>query len=387
MKSSPNIERAIAGATTEAPSLKTIRQTMSTSPFSSRPDSGKPDRWRLPDDFDPRNPDCFEHHTLETDEIDLHYAALGDPQGTPVIFCHGFPEIWYSWRRQLPALASAGYRAIAPDMRGFGASSSPPELEAYESRKICQDLIALLDRLGAKRGVFVGHDFGGMVVWHMALMHPDRVRAVASANTPFYPHSRLNPVQILRSRPGRMAYQVFFMQTGPEGGPGPAEAELEADVHRTLSAFYRGPAQFAGEGQDNDEGGGFPTAEAIASKGFLNSFAGPHPQSDLLDSTELTVYARAFERTGFRGPLNWYRNLEANWRWLSEAPEQKISRPALMITAGRDPILTPRSSQHMERFIPQLERAHIEASGHWTQQEFPEKLNAILLEWLQRVAS
>ena len=294
----------------------------------------------------------LSHHAYETNGIRMHTAERGD--GPPVILCHGFPELWYSWRHQLSAIAAAGFRAIAPDMRGYGETDAPPRVEDYRHEQICADLVGLLDAVGERQAVFAGHDWGGAIVWAMALHHPERVRAVAGVNTPFSPAGPVNPLEARTANPGRWDYQLYFQE------PGVAEAELEADVERTFRLTFR----------SSDPADGFDVLagshDVRARGGWLAGYPADAERSVMLSAEELDYFVQAFRRTGFRGGLNWYRNHEA-----------------LMVTAGKDPILTPDLAAGMERWIPRLSRGHIEQCAHWTQQEAPKALNPILVEWLR----
>jgi soluble epoxide hydrolase/lipid-phosphate phosphatase len=308
------------------------------------------------------------HDQFEINDISMHVAQQGT--GPAVILVHGFPELWFSWRRQLPALAGAGLRAIAPDMRGYGDTTAPPRIDDYTLENICADLVALLDHLELNDAVFVGHDWGGMVVWNMALHHPTRVRAVAGVNTPFIPHLPLNPLEMMKANPGRFDYQLYFQE------PGVAETELEADIRRTFAILFRSSKPEdrldvnIGSAGVRERGGLFVGAPDEISR------------SVMLSESELMTFVRTYEKTGFRGPLNWYRNHERNWEWGKQTAGGKVLQPALMITAGKDTILTPEMSHGMEEWIPNLARGHIEACSHWTQQEAPDELNRILIDWL-----
>uniref|UniRef100_A0A8C9LGD3 Epoxide hydrolase 2 n=1 Tax=Pavo cristatus TaxID=9049 RepID=A0A8C9LGD3_PAVCR len=290
--------------------------------------------------------------------VQLHFVEMG--HGPTICLCHGFPESWLSWRYQIPALADAGFRVIALEMKGYGESTAPPG-EQYPSFPMgprCdhehpKDLTVFLDKLGIPQAVFIGHDWGGAVVWNMALFYPERVRAVASLNTPYL---RADPtvdiVEKMKSFP-MFDYQFYFQE------PGVAEAELEKDIGRTLKALIR------------------------STRGLLVGFPENIPESLILHGAELQYYIERFQRSGFRGPLNWYRNMRPNWQWALSAKDRKILMPALMVTAGKDVVLLPSMSKGMEEWIPQLRRGHLEVCGHWTQMERPAALNKILVEWLE----
>ncbi|XP_042658969.1 bifunctional epoxide hydrolase 2 isoform X4 [Tyto alba] len=292
--------------------------------------------------------------------VQLHFVEMG--HGPVVCLCHGFPESWLSWRYQIPALADAGFRVIALEMKGYGESTAPPDVKEYSQEQICKDLAVFLDKLGIPQSVLVGHDWGGAVVWNMALFYPERVRAVASLNTPYRPaNPAVDIVEKMKTYPN-FDYQFYFQE------PGVAEAELEKDIGRTL----KDRLPFALNFHRVQERGG-----------LLVGFPENPPASQLLHGPELQYYIQRFEKSGFSGPLNWYRNMRPNWRWALSAKDRKITMPALMVTAGKDVVLHPSMSNGMEEWIPRLRREHIEECGHWTQMERPAALNRILLEWLE----
>ncbi|KAM9196648.1 bifunctional epoxide hydrolase 2 [Mergus octosetaceus] len=301
--------------------------------------------------------------------VQLHFVEMG--QGPPVCLCHGFPEVWLSWRYQIPALADAGFRVIALEMKGYGESTAPLDIEEYSQEQICKDLAIFLDKLGIPQAVFIGHDWGGAVVWHMALFYPERVRAVASLNTPYRPADpSVDIVEKMKSIP-TFDYQFYFQE------PGVAEAELEKDVGRTLKALIRSTRK-------EDRLPSAPHFLGIQERGgLLVGFPENPPESLILHGPELQYYVQRFQKSGFRGPLNWYRNMRPNWRWALTAKDRKILMPALMVTAGKDVVLHPSMSKGMEEWVPQLRRGHLEECGHWTQMERPAALNKILVEWLE----
>ncbi len=301
--------------------------------------------------------------------IDMHVAEAG--QGPAVVFCHGFPELWYSWRHQLPVVGEAGFRAMAPDMRGYGDTGAPHEIEAYTQERICADMVALLDALGIDDAVFVGHDWGGAVVWNMAQHHPTRVRAVAGINTPAGRRPPINPLDAMKMNPGRFDYQLYFQDEGV------AEAELGGNVQRTMTLMLR-----TSKPEDRLDVIGM-TSGVRERGGLLVGLPDDAERSIMLSEEDLQTFVSAFERTGFRGGLNWYRNHGRNWEWSAAVDGQDISQPALMVTAGKDGVLLPSMSEGMEEWIPNLSRGHIEECGHWTQQEEPDELNRILLDWLK----
>ncbi|MBN8222640.1 MAG: alpha/beta hydrolase [Spirochaetes bacterium] len=290
--------------------------------------------------------------------------------GTPVVFCHGFPELWYSWRNQIGPVAAAGFEVIVPNMRGYGKSYSPVESSEYAFENITADMVALLDHLGHQQAIFIGHDFGGAIVWAMGQHHPQRVRAIASLNTPFTPYTRLNPLDMLKRRPGKFAYQLYFQE------PGIAEKELERDLTQTFNAVFR-------TSKDKSEKNAMYHTEKVGSgAGFLGM---PDGKSDLLSAEEIQIYVEAYQGKGFRPALNWYRNMETNWKASEKFQGKTLDMPCLMITAAEDPVLPPKFADGMEKYIPNLKRHNLEGCGHWSQQEKPEEVTRVLIEWLKSV--
>ena len=284
----------------------------------------------------------WQHRFAETNGIRMHYVEQGD--GFPVLFLHGFPELWYSWRHQIPALAGAGFRAIAPDLRGYGDTDRPGGIEAYDIHHLVGDMTGLLDALDLPRAVIVGHDWGGVIVWQMALMNPERVERVISLNTPFQRRSRRRPTEAFEQLPdGRFNYILYFQE------PGRAESDIEPDIESWLDTTIRGIATVR----------------------------------DFITADTIRVFADAFRKGGITGPLNYYRNIDRNWETTAYLEGRQITMPALMICAENDPILLPQSAQRMPEYIPDLTTHLIKNCGHWTQQEQPDEVNRLILEFLQ----
>ena len=312
-------------------------------------------------------------------DVKLAYYEAGPHQGVPIVFCHGFPELAFSWRHQLKACAEAGRWAIAPDQRGYGLTSRPEAVEDYDISHLCGDLVRLLDHLGGEKAVFCGHDWGGFVVWQMGLLHPDRTAGVIGLNTPFTPRGPVDPIEVMRQRLGEEMYIVHFQK------PGEADAVLAKDVAKTMSFFLRRPAPGTG-----DVGAGFATERkpgdpsAFPLVNILQAYDPAFdPREQFLTPEELAVFVETFTRTGFTGGINWYRNFTRNWR-LSEGVEQKVKVPSLMVMAELDAVLPPSAADGMEAFVPDLEKALIKGSGHWTQQEKPDDASRVILDWLAR---
>lgn len=312
------------------------------------------------------------HKYVQTNGIRMHVAEAGT--GFPVLLCHGFPELWYSWRHQLTALAETGFRAIAPDQRGYGETDVPQAIDAYSIHHLVGDLTGLLDELEIDKAVVVGHDWGGLVVWQMALLAPQRVAGVVGVNTPFFPRSPIAPLDAMRAvAQGNFHYIVYFQE------PGVAEAELERDVCRSLRGFYQSPNREAIELLRETPIGVFGPAGG----GILDRLPDT-PYGSFLTSEDFDVFANAFTKSGFRGGLNWYRNLNRNWELTAYLNGAKVQQPALMITAELDVVLRPELAVGMERWVPNLRRTVlIEGSGHWTQQEKPTEVNTALVEFLR----
>ena len=267
-----------------------------------------------------------------------------------MVLCHGFPELAFSWRRQVPALAGAGFRVLAPDLRGYGRSSAPVEVDAYDVVSLCGDLCGLLDAVGEQHAIFVGHDWGASLVWQLAVLHPERVRAVAGLSVPFVPRAPAPPLSIMRRRLGEDFYIVWFQE------PGLADAALARDVRRTLTASRQWTAQWAEEDP------------------------APPRRPRWLSEEELDVYVEAFERTGFTGGLNWYRNIDRNWELTASVAERRVEQPALFLTGELDPVRRFMPAEAMGGWVSDLREAIVvPGAGHWVQQEAPEAVNDALV--------
>jgi pimeloyl-ACP methyl ester carboxylesterase len=297
-------------------------------------------------------PRKVRHRQLAANGIELHVADAGE--GAPVVLLHGFPELWYSWRHQLQALADGGYHAIAPDLRGYGGSSAPSEIEGYSFEAVCGDLIALLDGLQEQQAVFIGHDWGAAVAWQLALERPDRVPAVAGLSVPFAPRAPARPMSLLRRALGEDFYIVWFQE------PGVAERALERDVGRTLKTTEQWTADWAAREDD-----------------------APLPR--WLTEEDLQVYVDAFTRTGFRGGLNYYRNIDRNWERNASLAEGRLDMPALFNTGSRDPVQRFMPTETMNGWVTDLRVVRVEGAGHWVQQERPDEVNDALLGFLREL--
>jgi epoxide hydrolase A/B len=305
--------------------------------------------------------------------IEMAYYEAGPREGVPVILCHGFPELAFSWRHQLPAFEAAGRWVIAPDQRGYGLSSCPEAVTDYDMEHLTGDLVGLLDHLGVEKAIFCGHDWGGIVVWQMPLMHPDRVAGVIGLNTPFMPRAPADPIALMRLRYGPDMYIVWFQ------APGDADAVLSADVEKTMRFFMRKPASLQAAAEPAPEGG-----STFAFKTLLQQWDASDTGNQLLTPQELAAFVESFQATGFTGGINWYRNFTRNWERSEGLPTRLDHLPCLMITAEKDAVLSPAMAEGMPGMIGDLEMHMIAGSGHWTQQEKPEEVNRLILDWLDR---
>jgi pimeloyl-ACP methyl ester carboxylesterase len=291
-------------------------------------------------------------HLLEVrDGIEL--SVWDEGEGPLLVLCHGFPELAYSWRHQVGPLTDAGFRVVAPDMRGYGHSSAPSAVESYDVLSLCGDLCGLLDTLGEESAVFVGHDWGASVVWQLAVFHPERVGAVAGLSVPFVPRAPAAPIPIMRRHLGEDFYIVWFQE------PGVADEALARDVRRTLTTSRQWTAEWAKE-EDR-----------------------PARRAEWLSEEELEVYVEAFQRTGFTGGLNWYRNIDRNWELTEAVAERRVEAPALFLTGELDPVRRFMPAEAMRGWVTDL-RAQIvvPGAGHWVQQQAPHEVNEALLDFL-----
>jgi pimeloyl-ACP methyl ester carboxylesterase len=314
-------------------------------------------------------------HYVATNGLKMAVYEQGDKGALPVVMCHGFPEIAYSWRHQFPALADAGFRAIAPDQRGYGFTDAPKGKDAiplYDMEHLTNDLVGMLDALEIEKAIFVGHDWGGMVSWQMPLRHPTRVAGCIGVNTPFLPRAPMDPIAGMRMLYGEDMYIVYFQQYGV------AEKIFDTDVPRALRFWYRKSDMTLADFDAR------PAEEKNLAflKGF-NVDENLWPGQMLLTPDELAYYIEAFEHSGFEGGIGWYRNFTRNWE-MTEGQVQKVDVPCLMISAANDFVLRPELADGMEQYCPDLEKHVIPDCGHWTQAEKPAELNALMVDWLQR---
>jgi pimeloyl-ACP methyl ester carboxylesterase len=310
--------------------------------------------------------------TLEVGGLRMRVAMQGT--GPLVVLCHGFPELWYSWRAQLPALSAAGFRAVAPDMRGYGGTDAPIDVAEYTILHLVGDMVELVRVLGESQAVIVGHDWGAPVAWNCAMLRPDIFRAVIGMSVPFSPSGRIDVLNALR----RQGIEDFYMQYFQT--PGIAEAELEKDVLASLRRIY-----YSGSG-DAPERTTF--GRLGPGMGLLDSTLDPPILPPWLTDADIGYYAAEFRRTGFRGGLNWYRNITRSWQLLAPWRGIVIRQPSMFIAGARDDVLKfPSSRPQIDNFVsslPGLRGSHIlDGAGHWIQRERAASVNELMLGFLR----
>ena len=304
----------------------------------------------------------------------IEIFLLEQGEGPLVVLCHGWPELSYSWRHQIQALAAAGFHVAAPDMRGFGRTSAPADIAAYSIFDHVGDMVALVAALGEKQAIIVGHDWGAPVAWHAALFRPDVFSAVAGMSVPPPSRGRGRPLDTLRESGITNFYWQYF-QT-----PGVAEREFERDVDVTMRSLL---------------GRGFsdPSASLFIEdgKGFLGDISAIRPLPDWLSEADLSYFSEAYRKSGFRGGLNWYRNIDRNWELTAPWQGAQIHQPSLFIAGSNDSVITSligaKRVADMERILPNLkQKLIIDGAGHWIQQERADEVNGALVAFLKESA-
>ena len=305
-------------------------------------------------------------HFVDTNGIRM--AVYEQGQGPAVVLLHGFPELAYSWRHQLPALSAAGFRAIAPDLRGYGRTSVPPSVADYRIDDLIGDVHGLLEALGLDTAIFAGHDWGALLLWHMAILAPERIEKLIILNIPHYPRPAEDPVSIWRRRFGDRFYIVDFQ-----------------DSHEADRVFARDPARFFDVTMRRNQitrqaFDGLPDDKKVVS--LIDALSkDDHGGEPLLTLAERDYYASAYAASGFSGPINWYRNWTHNWRQM-EGRDHTIDIPTLFIGADDDVLIAPEHIDGMKPLVPNLTIHRLHDCGHWSQQEKPEEVNRLITDWL-----
>jgi pimeloyl-ACP methyl ester carboxylesterase len=324
---------------------------------------------------------------IESNGIRFNIAEQG--KGPVVLLCHGFPESWYSWRHQIDALAAAGFHAVAPDMRGYGKSDAPEAIDQYTIFHLVGDLVGLLDAIEVPKAVIVGHDWGATVAWQAARLRPDRFPAVVGLSVPFRPRSPVRPTSVMPQTADAQFYQLYFQE------PGVAEAEFERDPRLTVrNMLYGASGESAAEIRAAATGrGAAPNVGMVPRNGGL--LRGPGAPATLpawLSEADIDFYAGEFKRSGFRGPLNYYRNIDRNWELMAAFADKKVTVPALYIAGDHDMVLAaPGTAEYLaglKQFVPALRDIQLlPGCGHWTQQERPGEVNAAIIDFVRSLPS
>lgn len=298
----------------------------------------------------------------------IRMAVYEDGSGPAVVLLHGFPELAFSWRHQLPALADAGFRAIAPDQRGYGRTTAPPAVADYRIEELIADTLGLLDALELDSAVFVGHDWGAMLLWNMAMLAPQRIDRLVILNIPHVPRPPADPIAIWRQRYGDEFYIVDFQDSDE------ADRTFAEDTAHFFDVVMRR------DGVPRAVFDTLPAERKVVS--LLRSLSLEAPAGvPLLTAEERDYYASAFDSSGFTGAINWYRNMTCNWATL-DGVDHTIDIPTLFIGAVDDVIISPQQIEAMKPLVPDLEIHMLESCGHWSQQERPGAVNRLMLDWL-----
>lgn len=312
---------------------------------------------------------------IETNGIRMRIAEMG--QGPLVILVHGWPESWYSWRHQLPALAAAGFRAVAPDMRGYGKTDKPSAVEDYDIHHVTADLAGIVDALGERSAMLVGHDWGAIVTWHAMLLQPQKFTALVAMSVPYSGRGPQSLIQSLRQAMGDNFYYILYFQE-----PGVAEKEFDADPRGILSRLYLSPDSPREPPQIKDP--------KRAAGGWIPRLGAPKGLPPWLTQADLDYYVNEFTAAGFRGGINYYRNFHRNWETTPQLSGAKVEQPVLFIAGEKDSVIRGATAEaltaSMKNAVPGLRDVKLfPGAGHWVQQERVAETNAAMLEFLRSV--
>jgi pimeloyl-ACP methyl ester carboxylesterase len=314
-----------------------------------------------------------QRRTLAVNGIQMYIVEEGS--GPLAICCHGWPELGHSWRHQIPALLQAGYRVVVPDMRGFGKTEAPLEIDQYSVLHMVGDIVALVHALGEQQAVIIGHDWGAPIAWTCAMVRPDVFPKVIAMSVPHRPRGPAAPIKILKQQ-GLHNYYWCYFQT-----PGVAEAEFERDVSVTIRKIIYGISGDVPIDRENP-------LMVPEGKGFLDSLVVPGKLPSWTSEADVSVFIDEYKRTGFRGGLNWYRNLDRNWELTAPWEGAVINQPALFIAGTRDPVIAGKRGaiaiEAMQKAVPNVQKVMIDRAGHWIQQERPAEVNAAMIAFLAR---
>jgi pimeloyl-ACP methyl ester carboxylesterase len=310
---------------------------------------------------------------VQTNGIKMRIAEMGS--GPLVVLLHGWPESWYSWRHQLPTLANAGFRVVAPDMRGFGKTDAPRAVEDYDVHKLTADVIGLLDALGEKNAVVVGHDWGAFVAWHCVLLYPDRFRGLVAMSVPYRGRSAESPIEIMRKTYGDNFFYMLYFQE-----PGVAEKEFDADPRGLLSRLYVSP--------DSPRERPIVTDPKRTAGGMIARLGAPKGAQSWFTQADLDYYVGEFREAGFYGGINYYRNIHRNWQTTPQLANAQITLPVLFVAGEKDLVLRGATAEQltatMGKFVGDLRGVKVYPGvGHWVQQEIPDEVNKVVIEFLK----
>ena len=313
------------------------------------------------------------HRFVESNGIRMYLAEQGE--GPLVILCHGWPESWYSWRHQMAALADAGYRAVAPDQRGYGQTDAPKAVEAYHILHLTADIVGIVHALGEEQAVIAGHDWGSPVAWYCALLRPDMFRRLVLLSVPYLQRTwhmpRPTDAMRLLEHDDLVFYQSYFQE------PGRAEAELEADIRASIVGLF--------SGSFGNPQSGAPFVHK--SGGLIKGVGGHHARPAWLTEADIDFYVREYSRTGFRGGLNWYRNIDRLWELNAFLSGARIAQPSLFVAGEHDTVVRDMHTaafNALEETMPGLtKKVLLPDTGHWVQQERPAEVSSLMLEFLR----
>ena len=310
---------------------------------------------------------------VQSNGIRMRIAEMGT--GPLVILLHGFPESWYSWRHQLPALAKAGYHAVAPDLRGYGQSDKPKAVEAYDIHQLTADVVGIIDALKEKTAIVIGHDWGSMVAWHCLLLHPTRFTALVPMSVPYSGRAATSPLDTMKKTYGDNFYYILYFQE-----PGVAEKEFDADPRGILSRLYLSP--------NSPRETPAVTDRKRAAGGWIPRMGAPKGLPDWITQKELDYYVQEFTASGFRGGINFYRNFHRNWERTPQLTGATISQPVRFISGARDGVIRGASADQLTTSMSRVAKdlrgvVLVPEAGHWVQQEKPQETNAAILEFLK----
>ena len=318
-----------------------------------------------------------EYRELDVNGIRMRVVEQGE--GPLVLLAHGWPESWYSWRHQLPALAAAGYHAVAPDMRGYGGSDAPPAVEDYDILHLCGDLVGLIEALGEAQAVLVAHDWGAVVARDCVRLEPDRFSAVVNMSVPFGGPGPTSPIETMQRRYGDNFYYILYFQELDADGNGVADAEFDADPRGILSRLYltgatRRPPEI--------------TDPLRSAGGMIPRSGEPTDFPAWIDASELDYYVEEFTRAGFRGGINYYRNFHRNWELTRALQGVPVPQPAMFIAGENDGVIGGATQEELATRLSQAATdprgVHLlPGAGHWVQQQEPQEVNRLLLEFLE----